>query len=181
MKKNYREIQFSLGCTVAEAVLELIKIGVTGKFVCGNFNGHMLYSDNVSLDSACLELSDMTYFDKLNQREINRQRLIKEEKEYQDSVSNLTEEWVKRGNESLDSKYQKEWERIVPIRLSDMYHGVELGATLDIIVALNNDCSIEVAKIIIDNQDHSGMSYNLVRSMVKSFCDRGEEFFEYTK
>ena len=72
MEKNYEEIQFSLGCTIAEAVLELIKIGVTGKFVYGDFNGVRLYSDTVSLDSACLSLSGATYFDKLNQREINR-------------------------------------------------------------------------------------------------------------
>jgi hypothetical protein len=181
MEKNYREIQFSLGCTVAEAVLELIKIGVTGKFVYGDFNGVRLYSDTVSLNSACLSLSGTTYFDKLNQREINRQRLIKEEQEYQNKVPTLVDTWVAKGIESLDSKYHKEWKRIVPIRLSDLYHGMELGATLDIIVPLNNNCSLEIARSVIDSQDHSGMSYNLVRSMVKSFCDRGEEFFDYTK
>ena len=58
---------------------------------------------------------------------------------------------------------------------------MELGACLDIVKELNNNCSLDEAKAIIDNQGHSGMSYSLVRSMVKSFCKRGNEFLNYTK
>lgn len=57
---------------------------------------------------------------------------------------------------------------------------MELGNCLDIVEALNNGCDLDEAKKIIDKQDHSGMSYGLVRVMVKSFCDRGEEFYTYT-
>ena len=42
------------------------------------------------------------------------------------------------------------------------------------------EMSLDEAKKIIDGQDHSGMSYGLVRVMIKSFCDRGEEFYTYT-
>ena len=34
---------------------------------------------------------------------------------------------------------------------------------------------------IIDDQNHSGMSFGLVRAMVKAFCDRGEEFANFCK
>lgn len=34
---------------------------------------------------------------------------------------------------------------------------------------------------MIGNQSHSGMSYNLVCTMVKEFCERGEEFVKYVK
>jgi hypothetical protein len=35
--------------------------------------------------------------------------------------------------------------------------------------------------IFIENQGHSGMSFGLVCSMVKSFCDRGVEFSSYAR
>lgn len=57
---------------------------------------------------------------------------------------------------------------------------MELGNCLDIVEALNNDCDLDEAKKIIDDQGYSDMSYSLVRVMVKSFCDRGEEFYNYT-
>jgi len=69
----------------------------------------------------------------------------------------------------------------VPNRLDDLYQGFELGACLEIAKALNAGSSLETTKIIIENQGHSGMSFNLVCSMVKSFCDRGSEFVTYVK
>jgi hypothetical protein len=52
---------------------------------------------------------------------------------------------------------------------------------LDIVLELNNGCTLEEAKAIIENQGHSGMSFGLVCSMVKSFCDRGVEFSSYAR
>jgi hypothetical protein len=58
---------------------------------------------------------------------------------------------------------------------------MELGATLDIVKELNNNCELEKAKEIIDSQVHSSNSYSLVLEMVKAFCSRGQEFAEYIK
>jgi hypothetical protein len=58
---------------------------------------------------------------------------------------------------------------------------MELEATLDIVKELNNGCDLQVAKEIIENQGHSGMSFGLVCSMVKSFCNRGAEFVAYAR
>ena len=69
----------------------------------------------------------------------------------------------------------------VPIRLDDLYHGMELGCCLDIVKELNAGCSLDVAKKIIEDQGHSGMSFGLVCSMVKSFCERGSEFVNYVQ
>lgn len=179
MDKNYREIKFMYGCTIAEAVLELVEHGVKGEFVKGNFNGHMLYSDTSSIDSACIEVSGETYFDKINKRKKNRQRLIKEEEEYQKTVPSQTNVWIEKGHKILDEKYWSEWDKIVSIRLSDLYQGMELKACLDIIKPLNEGCELSEAKDIIDSQGHSGMSFGLVRNMVITFCDRGKEFAEY--
>jgi hypothetical protein len=58
---------------------------------------------------------------------------------------------------------------------------MELGNCLDIIKELNAGCELETAKKIIEDQGHSGMSFGLVCSMVKAFCDRGVEFVTYVR
>jgi hypothetical protein len=52
---------------------------------------------------------------------------------------------------------------------------------LDIVRQLNLGIKLDVAKDIIESQGHSGMSFGLVCSMVKSFCDRGNEFVSYVR
>ena len=49
--KNYKEITFDVGSTLKDYIIELIK---SKGLVKGSFNGHILYSDTVSLDSAYL-------------------------------------------------------------------------------------------------------------------------------
>ena len=87
--------------------------------------------------------------------------------------------YISDGHKILDEKYWNDWDRCVPIRVNDIYGGMELGCCLDIIEELNNNCTMDFAKMIIENQGHSGMSYNLVRAMVKAFCNRGEEFYYF--
>lgn len=139
----------------------------------------MLYSDTVSIDSAYLEITGKTYFEGLNSIEINRQRLIKEEEEYQETIPTNTKLWIEKGHKILAEEYWNKWDECVPIRLADLYHGMELEACLSIVERLNGGCLLGEAKSAIDNQGHSGMSYGLVKSMVVCFCKRGQEFAEY--
>lgn len=108
-------------------------------------------------------------------------RYEEEERKHKEAIPKLTKEWIEKGKKILDEKYHETWEICVPIRLGDIYRGMELGATLDIVKELNAGCELEVAKGIIEGQGHSGTSFGLVCSMVKSFCDRGKEFFNYVR
>lgn len=60
MNKDYREIVFPCGCDLSNAVMELLEYKERGELVCGDFNGHMLYSDTVTMDSAYLEIVGVT-------------------------------------------------------------------------------------------------------------------------
>ena len=106
---------------------------------------------------------------------------LEQKKKHEESVPDLEKEWIEKGNTILDEKYHELWSECVPIRLNDLYQGMELGACLNIVTELNKGCSLDEAKAIIDSQGHSGMSYGLVCSMVKSFCDRGVEFVNYVR
>ena len=178
MKTNYREIQFGAGQSLETAIKELKE---HKDLVCGSFNGQMLYSDIDDIDSAFKKVTGKTKakFDEARQKE--HEKYEAENKRHEEAIPELTKEWIEKGNSILDEKHHELWAKIVPVRLKDLYKGFELGACLAIVKELNAGCELETAKKIIKDQGHSGMSFGLVCSMVKSFCDRGAEFASYAR
>lgn len=179
MKKKYKEIQFGAGETIESAMKHLSQF--KDELVCASFNDKMLYSDIDDLNSAYKKITGKSKiaFDKAAKKENDKYKA--NQQKHKDSIPDLTKEWIKKGKKVLDKKYQDYWNKIVPIRLGDLYQGMELGACLEIVEALNKDCELEIAKKIIEDQGHSGMSHGLVCSMVRAFCDRGNEFVNYIK
>jgi len=160
---KYKEIEFGFG-NIESAVKELKS---HNEFVCGSFNGQILYSDIDDLDSAS--------------ERIRHEEYEEQQRKHKEAIPELTKEWIEKGNTILDEKYRELWAKCVPIRLGDLYQGMELGNCLEIVEQLNNGKTVEEVKPLIENQGHSGMSFGLVCSMIKSFCDRGEEFFNYAR
>lgn len=62
------------------------------------------------------------------------------------------------------------------IRLGDLYRGMELGQCLDIIKTVKEK-SIQDGIDVMNNL-HSGISWELMKSMIREFCDCGNEFLE---
>jgi len=180
MEKNYRKIEFGFG-DISSAIEEMSKFKEKGELVYGEFNGQKLYSDIDDVESAFIKIvgKSKTEFDADRKRENDEYKENK--RKHEEAIPELTKEWIEKGNTILDEKYRSEWARCVPIRLGDMYQGFELGACLDIVIELNNGCDLNKAKAIIEDQGHSGMSFGLVCSMVKSFCNRGAEFVSYVR
>lgn len=181
MKTNYRQIEFSAGLSIESAIKEMEHFKKSGVLVCGLFNGQMLYSDIDDIDSAFKKITGVTKAEFDAERKAENDRYKDEERKHKEAIPDLTKEWGEKGKAILVDKYHEIWEKCVPIRLGDLYRGMELGATLDIVKELNAGCELEQAKKIIEEQGHSGMSFGLVCSMVKSFCDRGAEFVNYAR
>lgn len=179
--KSYKEIQFSAGCSLGKAFYELITAAQDGNLYCGNFNDKMLYSDIDSLDTVYQKVTGKTKIDYENTLKIEDEEIEAEKQKHQTDIPKLTAEWIEKGNAILDKEHHDYWAETVPVRLSDLYEGMELGACLEIIEKLNNGCELSEAKAIIGSQGHSGMSFGLVLSMVKRFCKRGAEFYTYAK
>lgn len=176
--KNYRKIEVFAGSTIEDAINEL---GKHKDLVCIEFNTKMLYSDIDDLDSAYKKITGKTKseFDKAERK--RQAEYEREKREHEEAIPKLTVEWIEKGNKILDQKHHELWAKIVPIRLGDLYRGFELGACLDIVEQLNNNCDFEQAKMTIEEQGHSGMSFGLVCSMIKEFCERGNEFVKYAR
>lgn len=180
-EKEYRKIEFKWGSNLEKAVNTLLEYKEKGILAFGDFNGRRLYSDTITLDGAYIEIVGCTK-DDFDKRIRERDELWeREEKEHKDRIPALKELWIKKGMETLDEKYWDYWYRVVPNRLSDLYRGMELDCCLKIVSILNEGGSLEEAKEELESQDHSGMSYGLVCTMVKEFCGRGNEFVEYVK
>jgi len=178
METNYREIEFSAGQNIESVVKELKE---HKDLVCGSFNGQMLYSDIDDVDSAFKKVTGRTKSEFDAEREKEHLEYEERKRKHKETIPELTKEWIEKGNVILAEKYHETWAKCVPIRLGDLYEGMELGATLDIVKELNAGCELETAKEIIEGQGHSGMSFGLVCSMVKSFCDRGNEFVNHVR
>lgn len=172
---KYKEIEFGLG-NIESAVKELKS---HNKLVCGSFNGQMLYSDVDDLDSAYVKIIGKTKAEFEEDKRIKHEEYKEQQRKHKEDIPKLKNYWIEKGNQILDEKYRELWGKYVPIRLSDLYQGMELGICLEIVEQLNNGKTVEEVRHIIENQCHSGISFSLVCSMIKSLCDRGEEFFNY--
>lgn len=176
---KHKKIEFLLGESIESAMQCLARFKERGELVYGEFNGQKLYSDIDDIYSAYKKITGKTKSEFDAEEKAENERYKAEQKKHKEAIPELTKEWIEKGYAILDEKYHRRWAEIVPIRLDDLYKGMELGATLDIVKELNAGCQLEVAEAIIDGQGHSGMSFRLVCSMVKAFCDRGSDFVEY--
>ena len=86
------------------------------------------------------------------------------------------ERYINKGHKILDKKYWEEWDKIVPIRCSDLYGGMELDDCLEIIKEINDGASYEYVNHLFNSQNHSGVSATLVKSLVINFCEDGEDY-----
>lgn len=173
MEDKYTKIELKLGSSIDMAIKEL---HAQEFLTCCDFNGIILYSDVDNIESAYMKITGKTVSEFREQRRTQQEAYERELQEHKSKIPELTTEWIEKGNKILDKKYHELWAKIVPVRLSDLYRGFELGSCLDIIKSLNEGCELDKAKIIIEQQGHSGMSFGLVCSMVQSLCDRGEDF-----
>lgn len=174
---EYIEIDLDCGLSIIDSVKLLhSKAEATDKKYFGEFNGHKLTSD-MTVDEAYIECLGRTSKEFKDEQEKWRQDLIRKEEEHKKKIPELIKCWIKEGNEVLSQDKWTEWDKCVPIRLGDLYEGMELGQCLDIIKAVNED-SIAAGIEVMKNQGHSGMSWGLMKSMIYTFCDCGTEFVE---
>ena len=179
MIKKYREMT---GVGIGESIDSVIKrMKSAGEMVSVEFNGVMLYSDIDDVDSAYKKITGSTKAEFDAERKKEHLEYEEHKRKHNEAIPELTKKWIEKGQEILDIKYLIKWNECVPIRLGDLYEGMELGATLDIVKELNAGCELKKAKEIIEGQGHSGMSFGLVCLMVKAFCDRGSEFVSYAR
>ena len=156
------------GGSLEDVVSVLLDAKARGESVYCEFEGHKLHSDNITMDSAFLEVTG------LDKEDYDREQTkIKRAKE------NIPV-WIKEGEALIFPERHKKWKECVKARAADIYHGQDLDMALDIMKALDDGASIEEAQDIFNHQSHSSVTDSFVRNMIFSFSSRGPEFWEAT-
>lgn len=178
-RDNARKIEF-YGSTLEECVNALLKFQNRGESVVVDFNGHQLYSCDITMDSAYLEVCGKTKaeFDRAQEewRKEYEERTAREEAEAKAKIP----AWIKKGEAFIYPERMEKWAECVEARAGDLYHGMDLDSALELMEKLESGASMEEVKEIFDGQGHSGASAGMVRSMMFHFAKRGPEFYEST-
>lgn len=178
--KEYKEVELNV-YNLEECVNCLVDYKNAGELVSVKFNGIELFSDTVTMDGAYKLVTGITKKEHDELIKNKAEEYKKECEEHKKQIPTKVDKWRAEGRKVLDEKHWEFWDKIVPVRLDDLYRGMELGASLDIIKVLNETGDLDKAKEIIESQGHSGMSFWLVRSIVEAFSDKGDEFVAYVR
>lgn len=178
-RENAKEINEYMG-SIDNAVKRLLEYREKGESVFVDFNGHKLYSCDVTIDSAYMEITGQTKaeYDKAREewRKEYEARQAKEKAEAQAKIPS----WIEQGEKFIYPERMEKWKQCVEARASDLYHGMDLDSALGLMEKLESGATIEEVKEILEQQGHSGASEGMVRNIVFHFSKRGPEFYEGT-
>ena len=181
IKHNNKEYSYyNIGwATVEEAVIELIKETIRKKqLFYTQFNETIIYSDEISLDSAYKEITGKDYNEFQLARKQEYEKILKYNAEYEKKIPELTKSYIEKGHQIISPSYWTKYDEIVDASLHGMYKGFDLDCALELIQMLNNKDDISKVGKKMRMQNHSGWSAVVVKHMVKDLCDRGIIFFE---
>lgn len=175
-----KEIEFLPGSNIDSAWKRLLMESADCGDTCfGMFNDKEIRSTD-TLDEAYVKVLGKTKaeFDDAVKKE--REEYERKKKEHEDNIPNLVPEYCDKARGVILEDQYEFWDKIVPIRLGDLYRGMELDATLDLCKIMRDesvgyDERIRKAYDTFMGQGHSGMSASLVASMLKTFCPDGED------
>ena len=174
--KEYRDVFF--GGTLDSVVLKMQEMERRGDHVKTNFNGHMLYSDTVTMDSAYKEVLGCTKAEWDKQYEEYKRAEEARKAQFEKDKPALIAETQQKGEKIISPELKNEWKQFVNDSYNGMYHGSDAKATLEILEAINEGKDWSEVKRIFDDQGHSGWSAGLVGSMVEKFAEK-EGVFDY--
>ena len=175
-----KEIEFLPGDSIDTAWKELLKASAECRDTCfGEFNGKEIRSTD-TLDEAYMKILGMTKSEYEKEMQDWRNDYERKEKKHKDNIPNLIPIYREKARGVILEDQYEYWDKIVPIRLDDLYHGIELDATLDLCKIMRDesmsyDERLKKAYDTFMDQGHSGMSAGLVASMLRTFCPDGHD------
>ena len=151
----------------------------------GEFNEKTLYSTD-SLDDVYVKVTGKSKVEHDEYIRKIHEEYDRKEAEFKAKIPQLTEDYRKRARGIIPEEHLKYWDEIVPIRLNDLYHGMELDCWLAFIEILNDTSKkelerFEICRSLFTRQGHSGMSAGLVFYGLKCFHPLGEALVSYIK
>ena len=127
-----KEIEFYPGDTIDSAWKSLLRESMnTGEVCYGKFNDKEIRSTD-SLDEAYVKIMGQTKAEYEKEVQDWCDEYDRKEKEHKDNIPNLVPGYCEKARGVILENQYDYWDKIVPIRLGDLYHGMELDCTLDL-------------------------------------------------
>lgn len=110
----------------------------------------------------------------------------RQEQEYKANILNLLEKYLKDARGLVIEEELDNWDKCILPRLNDIYRGIELGYTLDIIRIMRDE-SVSLDERLVKaqqefySQGHSGGAISLMFAMLCKFCPDGDVLVEYLR
>lgn len=175
-----KEIDLFAGANLDQAI-ELLKHEAeqAGEPCFGKFNGKEIYSTD-TIDEAYIKVlgkSKAEYEEGWRKWREEQDRL---EREHQDRIPKLTEQYRKEARGLVLDNELEYWDEIVPIRLGDLYHGMELQQVIDCCKIMRDESLVFSARLekaydVFMAEGHTGLSAGLTMAMLRRFCPYGNE------
>lgn len=149
-----------------------------GESVVVNYDGYDLYSCDVTIDNAYLEITGKTKeeFDKNVAEEKALYEKFKEEEKLRHK--NAVEEWIKRGERLIYPEKLTEWKEYVEDNVNAGRAYFVLKDAIEVMESIERNVSLEESEKILHNRGHSGFTYGEVVNVVFNFSKKGPEFYE---
>ena len=87
----------------------------------------------------------------------------------------LISNYIERGKKVISEDKWLLWSQIIPVRVDDLYHGLEVENALEILESYKEEKDLSKVKKIFDDAGHSGWSAGLVASIIRKFSDDYQE------
>lgn len=87
--------------------------------------------------------------------------------------------WIEKGKKYIYKANIDRWIKCVNVRVDDMYNGMELDDALQIMKYLDKGVSFKKVERIFEEQNHSGFTYAIVKSIVLDFSKVGPAFIRF--
>lgn len=143
------------------------------------FNGSFLLSTD-SDDRAYFRITGKTKAEFEDMLRKHREEYEAAEKAHKARIPELTDKYRKEARGLVLDSELEYWDKIVPIRLGDLYHGMELQQVLDCCKIMRDKNMVfaerlEKAYDVFMAAGHSGMSAGLTMAMFRRFCPNGND------
>ena len=176
-KDYYQLSSYEMEHTHLEGVVEeLLEYNKQGRRVSFDFNGHMLYSDTVTMDKAFRLVLGVSKADHDREQEEKANRMRRLATWVPKQEPNFDNPWIQKGRAVLHPYYWRFWDEHTNTILQHPKVQPQYDVALQLIKDLNNGAALNNVLDRLMQLKLRAPLENLVVAIVEEFCDRGRDF-----
>ena len=172
------EREVELEGNLDEIIDQLLEYKNKGVDVFYNYNGHVLHSKDLTVDSAYLEVMGETHIEYLKRQRELKEKWNNEDKEFLANKDTNATTWYIEGMNYIYSQKEDKWKKLCISESEDtLYKGGIIKEALRIMrLIANSDNLKEIADAFNNDDSYSGAFADSVESIILYFSKRGPEF-----